>query len=236
MTVKCAGFDILLEDGPVLVVAKPGGLATQAPRQFDSLEARIKKFLKSRDNKPGKVYLGVPHRLDRPASGALVFAKHSRAARRLAEQFEGRMVQKSYLAIVAGLPAPHKGTWTDFIRKVPDVARAEIVAADHPEGREATLHYEVITQLDSPPASVLRISLEPGRMPQIRIQAATRGHPLLGHEQHDSEHPFDPQTDDPRGRWIALHAQRLAFRHPMTQQPVSVEAPLPEPWSGIEVS
>jgi len=88
------GFKILCEQGPCLLVAKPGGVLTQAPRSIDSLELRIKSFLKIRDNKPGRVYLGVPHRLDRPVSGVMVFAKHVRAARRIAEQFEGRTVQK----------------------------------------------------------------------------------------------------------------------------------------------
>ena len=82
------GFDILYEEGPCLVVAKPGGVLTQAPPGIDSLEVRIKRFLKVRDSKPGNVYLGVPHRLDRPVSGVMVFAKHVRAARRIAEQFQ----------------------------------------------------------------------------------------------------------------------------------------------------
>ena len=236
MTSAEPGFDILLEDGPVLVVAKPGGLATQAPAQFDSVEARIKRFLKARDDKPGNVYLGVPHRLDRPSSGALVFAKHRRAALRIAEQFEGRMVQKSYLAIVAGELAEPSGTWTDHIRKVPNAAQAEIVPPDHSEGRQATLHYQVVAQLESPLASVLKLSLETGRMHQIRVQAASRGHPLWGDEQYGSGISFGPATDDPRARWIALHARHLAFKHPMTYERTCVEAPLPEPWSGIEVS
>lgn len=236
MTPPHTQIDILLEDGPVLVVNKPGGLLTQAPPGIDSLEARIKSFLKHRDAKPGKVYLGVPHRLDRPASGAMVFAKHSRAARRIAEQFEGRLVQKTYLAIVAGEVAPAAGTWTDHIRKVPDRAEAQIVPPNHPDGREAVLHYDVLSTLASPAASVLRITLETGRMHQIRVQAAARGHPLFGDAQYGSAVPFGPREDDARRRWIALHAVRLAFRHPMTREPVAVEAPLPEPWSGIEVS
>lgn len=234
------GFDLLLEDGPVLIVNKPGGVATQAPPGIDSLESRIKAFLKQRDNKPGKVYLGVPHRLDRPSSGAMVFAKHSRAARRLAEQFEGRMVQKTYLAVVAGKVLPEHGTWIDHLRKIPDVAQAEIVAADHPEGRQAVLHYEVVGRLAVPQAklgaTVLKIKLETGRMHQVRVQASSRGHPLWGDTQYGSDVPFGPQTDDPRQRWIALHAWQLAFRHPMTHQEISIEAPRPEPWSRIEVS
>src|ERR1700757_2259751 len=96
------GFEILLEDGPVLVVQKPAGIATQAPPGIDSLEARIRAFIKERDAKPGNIYLGIPHRLNRPVSGVMVFAKHVRAARRLAKQFEARTVRKLYWAAVAG--------------------------------------------------------------------------------------------------------------------------------------
>lgn len=235
-------FEILLEDGPVLVVSKPGGLLTQAPPGIDSLEARIKRFLKERDEKPGKVYLGVPHRLDRPASGAMVFAKHSRAARRLAEQFEGRLVQKSYWALVEGHVKDKQGTWSDSIRKVPDVARAEIVPETHPEGRRAVLHFRVLKRFevalhdDRPhPVTWLEIELETGRMHQVRVQAAARGHPVLGDEQYGSTMPFGPQEEDRRRRWIALHARTLAFRHPMTRKSVQVTAPLPQPWGEFEL-
>ena len=101
------GFDILLEDGPVLVVNKPGGLLTQAPPAIDSVEKRVKAFIKHRDHKPGRVYLGVPHRLDRPVSGALVLTRHVRAARRICDQFERREVSKLYWCWVEGrLPQP----------------------------------------------------------------------------------------------------------------------------------
>ena len=232
MTTPELGFDLLLEDGPALVINKPGGILTQSPPGIDSVERRIKAFLKHRDGKTGNVYLGVPHRLDRPASGAMVFARHSRAARRLAEQFEGRLVQKIYLAIVAG-ETPEAGTWTDHLRKIPGVARGEVVPPDHEDGREAVLHFQRIALLDSPFASVLQIKLETGRMHQVRIQASSRGHPLWGDEQYGSEVTFGPQTEDPRMRWIALHAHRLEFRHPMTRLPVAVVAPLPEPWSDV---
>src|SRR3989339_1503073 len=119
------GFDILYEQGPCLAVCKPPGLLTQAPPGIDSLEVRVKAFLKDRDARPGKVYLGVPHRLDRPASGAIVFAKHSRAARRLAEQFEGRSVRKIYWACVEEEVRPADGTWQDYVRKEADEPRAE---------------------------------------------------------------------------------------------------------------
>ena len=224
-------FEILYEEGPCLAVCKPAGLLTQAPPGIDSLEWRIKEFIKQREGKTGNLYLGVPHRLDRPVSGAIVFARHSRAARRLAEQFEGRLVRKVYWACVQGDIEPAEGTWTDLVRKIPDQPRAEIVPDGHPEGRLAVLHYRLLTS--GPGRSCLEVELETGRMHQIRVQAAARGHPLLGDAMYGSAVPFGPQHDDWRRRAIALHARSLGFRHPMTREPVTVIAAAPEPWQGV---
>ena len=228
------GFDILYEEGPCLVVCKPGGVLTQAARGIDSLEVRIKQFIKQRDDKPGKVYLGVPHRLDRPVSGAMVFARHVRAARRLAEQFEGRMVKKKYWALLEGRVEPDVGTWRDYVRKIPDQPQAEIVDRSHADARLAVLHYRVLQQADA--CSLLEIELETGRMHQIRVQAASRGYPVLGDEQYGATMPFGPETDDRRQRWIGLHGKSLDFRHPMTREPVSQTAPLPEWWGRLAIS
>lgn len=228
---KPDGFELLYEEGPCLVVSKPGGLLTQAPPEIDSLESRIKNFLKIRDQKPGRVYLATLHRLDRPVSGVMVFAKHVRAARRIAEQFAARTVEKKYWAAVEGRVEPACGTWTDTTRKIPDVAMAEIVAPGHPEGRVATLHYRRVDFRNG--VSWLEIGLETGRMHQIRLQSGARGHPVLGDELYGSRTPFGLQTADPRARWIALHARSLRFRHPMSRLIVFQEAPLPEPWQAL---
>jgi 23S rRNA pseudouridine1911/1915/1917 synthase len=225
------GIEILYENGPCLVVCKPFGLLTQAPPGIDSLESRIKEFLRQREGKTGNLYLGVPHRLDRPASGAMVFARHSRAARRLAEQFEGRLVHKVYWACVEGHVESAEGTWTDLMRKIPDQPRAEIVPDGHPDARLAVLHYRLVAA--GPWGSWLEIELETGRMHQIRLQAASRGHPLLGDAMYGSTIAFGPQFDDWRLRAIALHARSLSFRHPMTRAPVGVTAPAPEPWKDV---
>jgi len=220
--------DILYEAGPCLVVCKPPGLLTQAPPGVDSLERRVKAFLKQREQKPGNVYLGVPHRLDRPASGALLLARHERATRRLTEQFESHLVRKVYWACVEGQVAPAEGTWEDFVRKVPGEARAEVVAADHPEARHAVLHYR--TRGTAPWGAWLEIELETGRTHQIRVQAAWRGHPIVGDAQYGAAIPFGPQHEDVRLRAIALHARSLSFYHPMTHEPVSVTAPVRAEW------
>jgi RluA family pseudouridine synthase len=223
--------DILYEVGPCLVVNKPAGLLTQAPPGIDSLERRIKYLFKQRENKTGRVYLGVPHRLDRPVSGAIVFAKHARAARRLSEQFEGRLVDKVYWAVVAGRVTPDEGTWQDYMRKIPDRPLSEILPPTHPEARDAVLHYRVLAA--GPWGTWLEIRLETGRMHQIRIQASSRSHPVLGDAMYGSPVPFGEQYTDWRLRAIALHARSLSFEHPMTREQVTLVAPLPRDWTEL---
>jgi 23S rRNA pseudouridine1911/1915/1917 synthase len=229
-----AGFDLLYEEGPCLVVSKPGGLLTQGPPGIDSLEVRVKQFLKERDQRSGEVYLGVPHRLDRPATGAIVLGKHVRAARRLSEQFSGRTIEKDYFALLEGHLDEDEGTWQDSIRKIPGVARAEIVAHDVPEGRRAVLHYRVLARSED--WTWVAIRLETGRNHQIRVQAASRNHSVAGDVQYGAALSFGPTIDDPRDRWIALHAHRLRFRHPMTRDYVEVAAPTPDVWPELPVA
>ena len=226
-------LDILYEEGPCLVICKPGGLLTQAPPHIDSLDARIRGFIKIRDEKPGRVYLGVPHRLDRPVSGVMVFAKHARAARRLAEQFEGRLVRKIYWAAVEG-KTEQEGVWTDYLAKTPNVAHAEIVPEEHPLAKRAVLRYRRLQYCEKRDVSWLEIELETGRMHQIRVQTSARQHAILGDQQYGSNREFGPREDDPRARWIALHARSLRFRHPMTQEMILQQAPLPEYWRELE--
>jgi RluA family pseudouridine synthase len=222
------GFEILYEEGPCLVVLKPAGLLTQAPPGIDSLEVRIKAFLKEREQKPGGVYLGLPHRLDRPVSGAMVFAKHVRAARRLSKQFERREVDKTYWALVEGVVDPPEGTWRDTLWKIHGQPRALVVDESQPGGQPAVLHYRTLGRHQL--GSWLEIRLETGRTHQIRVQTASRGFPLLGDAHYGSQIPFGEQFGDERLRAIALHARRLGFEHPMTRLPVSVEAPVSAPW------
>ncbi len=188
----------------------------------------MKVFLQRREHAPRWGYLGVPHRLDRPASGAMVLGRTRRATQRLSEQFSSRRVEKTYWALVEGVVEPRSGTWEDVMRKVPGEARAEIANADAPGARPAVLRYRTLGT--TPWGSWLAIELETGRTHQIRLQAASRGHPILGDVQYGAQVPFGPMCDDPRERAIALHARQLAFRHPKTHEPVSIEAPLPAFW------
>jgi len=210
---------------------KPGGLLTQGPPGIDSLELRTKHFLKVRDEKPGKVYLGVPHRLDRPVSGVITVVKNVRAAQRISKQIQERTVTKTYWAVVAGVVEPAEGTWEDSMRKVPGEARSEIVAADHPDAKHAQLKYKTTASDGS--NTLLQIELITGRTHQIRLQCGSRGLPILGDELYGSEAQFGPETTDLRKRWIALHARRLAFEHPISKEPVDQVAPLPTWWDGL---
>ena len=222
------------ESDACLVVGKPPGLLTQAPPGIDSLEVRVKEYLRGNGDERGPIYLGVPHRIDRPASGAIVFGKTRRATRKLAQQFERRMVTKVYWACVAGDVAPASGTWRDYVRKVPNEARAEVLEADHPDAQVAVLGYRTLG--DGPWGTWLEIELETGRTHQIRVQTSSRGHPVLGDFQYGSSVPFGPQHEDERLRAIALHSRSLSFRHPKTREAIRATASLPAEWLDLGIA
>ncbi len=217
-----------------MVVNKPAGLLTQAPPGIDSMESRLKKFLKIREEKPGKVYLGVPHRLDRPVSGAMVFAKNIRATRRLGQQFEFRSVVKKYWAIVEGRPQDAAGEWADYIRKIPGQAKSEVVDENHPDAQLAILKYQVKQEFDG--TTLLEIKLETGRTHQIRLQCSSRGLPIVGDVQYNSQISFGEFEPDERKRRIALHARFLKLEHPISNEIVSNTAPLSGPWSDFPIN
>ena len=176
-------------------------------------------------------YVGVPHRLDRPVSGAMVLGLNKPATRRLAELFQKREVQKIYWAVVRGSIVDDSGIWSDFMRKIPDQAKSEVVAHDHPDAQLAILNYQVIRRANG--CSWLRIELETGRTHQIRMQCAARGFPVLGDEQYGSLDLFGPQTVDTRERWIALHARRIAFAWTNNADSTPYDAPLSSHWNSL---
>ena len=228
-------LEVLYDNGPCLVVNKPAGLLTQAPRGIDSLEIWVKEFYRLREGKApeDKIYLGVAHRIDRPVTGAIVFGRHVRATRKLCTQFADRTVSKVYWAFVEGQVSPEEGTWRDFLHKRPGMAQAEVVDADHPAGKRAVLHYRVLCQSEQ--GSWLEIELETGRTHQIRVQAASRGHAVLGDSQYGSTGPFGQQHAEVRDRSIALHARQLGFTHPISGELVDVVAPLPAAWEALQL-
>lgn len=242
---------ILFEDNHCLAVAKPAPLLTQGvPPGIVTLEAMVKAYLKEKYRKAGNVYLGIPHRLDRPVSGVVLFARNSKAAGRLAEQFQNRQVTKLYWGAVEGTPEPPEGTWRDWVRKIKEEARAENAEEGSEGAREAVLRYRVLGSCrpphhkPSPPGtgerglacnSLVEFVPETGRMHQIRLQAALRGHAILGDQLYGSAIPFGPPASLPRDRVIALHARSLTFLHPIRYEPITVTAPLPAAWQELMI-
>jgi 23S rRNA pseudouridine1911/1915/1917 synthase len=230
-------MQILFEDNHCLAVNKPAPLLTQGvpvntpSGPIPTLEALAKAYLKERYHKAGNVYLGIPHRLDRPVSGVVLFARNTKAARRLAEQFQNRQVAKIYWATVEGRVDPEEGTWEDWLLKRPEEARAEAVAESIPGSRYARLQYRRLAVSET--FTLLEVRPDTGRMHQIRVQAASRGWPIVGDLFYGARVPFGAAAGEPRDRVIALHARSLTFLHPIRYQPVEVIAPLPETWATL---
>jgi 23S rRNA pseudouridine1911/1915/1917 synthase len=230
-----SALTILHEDYHCLAVAKPAPLLTQGPAGVPTLEALVKAYIKEKYAKPAGVYLGIPHRLDRPVSGVVLFARNSKAAHRLAVQFQDRLVEKRYWAVVEGEPPDEAGTWEDWLRKLSEQARTEVVAADEPQARHAVTHFRRLQTLPDG-QTLLELNPQTGRMHQLRVQAATRGWPIRGDELYGGRRPFGPPAELPRDRVIALHARSLTFEHPTRKEPITVVAPLPEAWGGLGVT
>ena len=228
-------LEILLEDGPCLAVEKPPGIATQGPpAATDTLVSRVKAYLKERYDKPGRVYLGVPHRLDRAVGGVVLFARNSKAAARLATQFRDRQVRKVYRAIVERVPDPPEGTLDDWIEKLPDQPLARIVENEGGAAKRASLRYRILQVTQR--GALLEVEPRTGRFHQIRVQLAHRGWPVLGDRLYGATKPFiepsasgdaaAPETETA----IALHARSLTFLHPIRYDSVTVTSPTPEKW------
>jgi 23S rRNA pseudouridine1911/1915/1917 synthase len=227
-----ASLHVLYEDNHCLAVSKPAGLLTQGvPSGIATLEAEVKAYLKERYQKPGNVYLGIPHRLDRPVSGAVVFARNTKAAQRLAEQFQQRRVTKIYWAIVEGDVPHEEGTWEDWLLKIQEEARSVCASPETDGVRRAVLRYRRLNAISG--LTSLEVQPETGRMHQIRVQAAARGWPVLGDQLYGAKQSFGPPSEIPRDRIIALHARSLTFLHPIRYEPVTVTAPLPEAWQAL---
>jgi 23S rRNA pseudouridine1911/1915/1917 synthase len=223
------GFDVLWEDAHAIVVNKPSGVLTQAPPGIDCLEWRIRRYLQFSTSNVKEPYLGVPHRLDRPVSGAMVFAKTKAAARKLHEQFQQKLVTKRYWALLEGSVVEDHATWHNWMRKIDGESRSELVKADHTEAKEAILHLVVKSRAAS--FTWVEIELVTGRSHQIRLQSGSRGHAVLGDVQYGSTTMFGDPVDDPRFAPLALHARHLAIHHPIDGQRLIFEAELPKTWS-----
>ena len=220
-------LQILYEDNHLLALVKPAGLSTMGVSAGKtSLLTLAKQYIKSRYHKPGNVYLGVVSRIDEPVSGLVLFARTSKAAARLSEQFRSRTVEKQYWAIVEGAIEPPSGEWTDFMVKDEQQRRMVRVCPEVEGAQEARLAYRVLRAVAE--GSLIEVRPETGRKHQIRLQFAARDFPILGDRKYDSRRPF------PSG--IALHSRSLAFDHPVSKQRVKLVAPVSDAWRrfGVE--
>lgn len=198
-------LDVIYEDNHLLVVNKPANVPMQEDSSKDlDLLSLAKNYLKEKYNKPGNVYLGLVHRLDRPVSGVCVFAKTSKAASRLSKQVSEHTLKKEYLAVVYDNNLKDEDTFKDKLLK--DTKR-NLVKVD-PNGKDSSLDYVVLNRKDN--LALVKVNLHTGRSHQIRVQFSSRNHPLWGDQKYNKQAKI--------GEQIALHAYRLTFKHPTTNE------------------
>ena len=213
-------LQILHEDNHIIVVNKRVGDIVQGDKTGDEpLSEIVKSYLKVAYDKPGEVFLGVVHRLDRPTTGIVVFAKTSKALTRLNETFKNRETQKTYWAIVKNAPPKTEDTLVHFLKRNTKNNTSKAHLKEVPESKEAKLSYKTIKKLDNYYA--LEIDLHTGRHHQIRAQLTAVGCPIKG----DLKYGFD--RINPNGG-IHLHARKLVLTHPVTKDPLEIIAPVPE--------
>jgi 23S rRNA pseudouridine1911/1915/1917 synthase len=213
---------VLYEDNHCLAVLKPAGMLTAGDRTGDvSLLDLARQHLKEKYNKPGNVFLGLVHRLDRPVSGVVLFARTSKAAARLSEQFRTGRVRKTYLAWVESCPPHLEGSMSDLLVKDRRQNISRSAEAESADTRRAELSYRVWKKVGG--RTLLEVRPQTGRSHQIRVQLASRGLPIVG----DVKYGGRPV----RRSGIALHAIELTFEHPIRRELVCVRAPLPQHWA-----
>ena len=218
---RTASLQILYEDNHCIAVVKSAGvLTTHYEGKEETLDRAVKAYLKKKHAKPGNVFLGVVQRLDRPVSGVVLFARTSKSAARLAEQFRERTIEKTYWAVVEGNVAEESGTFEDSLLKNENAAKVEVVAATAAGVRQAKLEFRRLQCIDG--VALLELRPRTGRKHQLRVQLAHRGHPIYGDKKYGSRLDF--------GEAIALHARSLTFSHPIRYERVTLVAPLPGTW------
>jgi 23S rRNA pseudouridine1911/1915/1917 synthase len=218
-------LDILYLDNHLLVVNKPAGLLVQEDETGDlDLLTIGKAYLRERFHKPGRVFLGLVHRLDRPASGVMVLARTSKAAARLSEQFRVREPGKRYLALVEGTLSG-EGTREDFLVKVDRTVR--VVSPSHSGAKKAVLHWRSLAtdRMKTGDISLVDVELVTGRAHQIRVQLSTMGFPILGDMRYGATRELD-------GRNLALHSYALTIEHPTLREEMTFRALPPTSWAG----
>ncbi len=215
--------DVLYEDNHLLVIAKPAELPTMGvSADRPSLLKLAQQYIKEQYQKPGNVYLGVVSRLDAPVTGVVLLARTSKAAARLSEQFRERDVEKTYWAVVEGLPPP-AGSYTDWVAHHERHRKVLVVAPQSAGAQEAKLSFTRLEKLRR--GTLLEVKLETGRKHQIRVQLSEHSMPIWGDRKYGSSEHFSSG--------IALHARRLVIDHPVRHEPMEFIAPLPASWKSL---
>lgn len=212
-------LQILFEDNHIIIVNKRAGDITQGDKTGDKpLSDVVKEYIKVKYNKPGNIYLGVVHRLDRPTSGVIIFAKTSKSLERLNKMLRKKEIQKTYWAVVKIPPKEIRKTLIDFLKKNPKNNKSSVYKKEIDGSKRAVLHYQVIKKLDN--YTLLEIGLETGRHHQIRAQLSAIGSPIKG----DLKYGFERSNKDGS---IHLHARKIEFIHPVRKEMICITAPTP---------
>ncbi|MBH1958591.1 MAG: RNA pseudouridine synthase [Flavobacteriia bacterium] len=222
---------IVFEDNHLLIINKKAGQLVQGDKTGDaSLLDLIKDFIKKRDQKPGNVFLGLVHRIDRPTSGLVIYAKTSKALTRLTQMVKNREIRKTYWAVVAKETIPQSQRLVHYLQKNEKTNKSTVFIKPTENAKEAILNYQILKSLDN--FQLLEIDLETGRHHQIRAQLSKIGVPIKG------DLKYGASRSNPDGG-IHLHARRLEFIHPVTKENLMVVAPLPQNdavWAACETS
>ncbi|MGY6649010.1 RluA family pseudouridine synthase [Wenyingzhuangia sp. IMCC45574] len=220
-------LQILFEDNHIIVINKRAGDITQGDKTGDKpLSEVVKEYIKDKYNKPGNVYLGVVHRLDRPTSGIVIFAKTSKALERLNKDLRDKKIHKTYWAVTNKKGVPKKQTLTNFLVKNPKNNKSRTCSENTPNSKKAILHYELIKELDN--YQLFEITLETGRHHQIRVQLSSIGCIIKGDLKYGA-----PRSN--KDGSIHLHSRKIEFTHPVKKELVTFTAPVPNDviWKNI---
>jgi len=213
-------LQVLFEDNHIIVINKRVGDIVQGDKTGDKpLSEVVKEFIAAKYNKPGKVFLGVVHRLDRPTSGIVIFARTSKALERLNKMLREKTIQKTYWAVVKNPPVKQQDTLIDYLKKNPKNNKSTAYTKEIKDSKKAILHYKTIHKSDN--YTLLEIDLETGRHHQIRCQLASIGSPIKG----DLKYGFNRSN---KNGGIHLHARKIEFIHPVKKEKIELTAPVPD--------
>ncbi len=223
-------LQVLFEDNHLIIINKRVGDIVQGDKTGDKpLSDVVKEYIAKKYKKPGKVFLGVVHRLDRPTSGIVIFARTSKALERLNKMLREKTIKKTYWAIVKNQPPKNNETLVHFLKKNPKNNKSTAFKKEASQSKRAVLHYKVLQKLDN--YSLLEINLETGRHHQIRCQLASIGCPIKG----DLKYGFNRSN---KGGGIHLNARKIEFTHPVSKELISISSTLPKDaiWDAVAKS